>query len=172
MLPPSSGRWSSTFRSSSRLRLKEPSSIWGRTGSVAGNGAGGGLSARGCEINEAEQKVLAERGLPVVLADARGYLEDFEDESIAAIAAIQVVEHLEPQYLLDVLQLIGRKLASGGAVIIETPNMLNWVVQENFWLDVSHIRPYPPETLKFYLDTAGVSEFELWYSFRRRPRRS
>ena len=42
--------------------------------------------------------------------------------------------------------------------------MLNWLVQQNFWLDVTHVRPYPPQTLQFYLQAAGVSQFETWYS--------
>lgn len=128
-----------------------------------------GLDAQGCEINAAEHSVLASRGLRVALADASRHLETFDDDSIAAITAIQVVEHLRPEYLLDLLHLIGRKLRTGGVVIIETPNMLNCLVQQNFWLDVSHIRPYPPETLQFYLQNAGLTEFEVWYSAPQPP---
>lgn len=123
-----------------------------------------GLDARGCENNAAEQSVSVASGLNVELAHATEYLSRFDDSSVAGITAIQVVEHLQPEYLLELLTLVGRKLCPGGVVILETPNMLNWLVQQNFWLDVSHVRPYPPDTLQFHLENAGLREFEFWYS--------
>ena len=125
---------------------------------------GAGLDAQGCEINAVEQETLVASGLPVTLADAASYLGRFEDGSVSAIAALHVVEHLEPDYLLRLLDLIGRRLRPGGVVLLETPNMLNWLVQQNFWLDITHIRPYPPLTLQYHLQGAGVRRFEIWYS--------
>ena len=125
---------------------------------------GAGLNASGCEINEVEFRVLKGRGLPVTLQDAKAYLGAFPDGSIAAVTAIQVVEHLQPDYLVSLLELVGRKIQAGGLVLLETPNMLNWAVQQNFWLDLTHVRPYPPETLQFLLQRAGIRRFEKLYS--------
>lgn len=124
-----------------------------------------GLQARGCEINEIEQRELRSRGHDIELADARSFLEGMPNESAAAVTAIHVVEHLEPDYLVDVLNLIGAKLRPGGLVILETPNTLSpLVAQHVFWLDLWHVRPCPLETLQFYLANAGVARFEYWYS--------
>ena len=123
-----------------------------------------GIDAVGCEINTAEYEVLVERGLPVTLADAREFLSAFKPESLAAVTAVQVVEHLQADYLVELLTSIGSELAPGGVVVLETPNMLNWLVHQNFWLDISHVRPYPPATLQFYLREAGLRGFELWRS--------
>ena len=117
-----------------------------------------GIDAVGCEINTAEYEVLVERGLPVTLADAREFLSAFKPESLAAVTAVQVVEHLQADYLVELLTSIGSKLAPGGVVVLETPNMLNWLVHQNFWLDISHVRPYPPATLQFYLREAGCGD--------------
>lgn len=123
-----------------------------------------GVSATGCEINAAEFGILRQQGLPVALADGLQYLDGFEDGSLAGVTAIQVVEHLQPGYLERLLARIGDKLASGGLVLLETPNMLNWMVQRDFWLDSSHVRPYPPQLLQYHLQRAGLHAFELWYS--------
>lgn len=124
-----------------------------------------GFNARGCEINDEEQAGLAQEGFDVAHTDARSYLASMDSETVGAITAIHVVEHLSPDYLVDVLGLIGEKLAPGGVVILETPNVHNpEVAQYYFWLDAGHIRPWPLETLQFYLMNAGIGRFEYWYS--------
>ena len=55
-----------------------------------------------------------------------GYLSSAEDGSLGGIFAAQVVEHLEPSYLLRFLDLAFAKLNPGGTLVLETLNPACW----------------------------------------------
>lgn len=122
-----------------------------------------GIKALGVEINVAEAATLAAEGLDVRHTDANSFLEGCEDGSLAAAIAIQVVEHLEPDYFQRMAGLLGAKVAEGGIVVFETPNPKCLSVHGTFYLDLTHQRPYPIETVKFYLERAGFVAFEQVY---------
>ena len=50
-------------------------------------------------------------------------------------------------------------LKAGGLLILITPNTKDLgVITENFWLDITHQRPYPLKLLRKMLADAGLSE--------------
>src|SRR5262249_2463336 len=59
-----------------------------------------GVHARGVDANEEMAAVARARGLDAVAGDALACLMSLPDESLGGLAATQVVEHLEPGYLL------------------------------------------------------------------------
>ena len=100
------------------------------------------------------------RQLTVVQSDAITYLEAQEDKSLDGIFIDQVVEHLEPGYLVRLLGLCHQKLKFGYFIVVETVNPLSFVSFVNFYIDMTHKRPVHPETLQFLLSAAGFRESE------------
>jgi len=83
---------------------------------------------------------------------------------LAAITAIQVVEHLDVEALLEFLDIAMRALAPGGLLLLETPNPANLTVGANsFYLDPSHERPLPAELLSFLVRSRGFADVEVRY---------
>jgi O-antigen chain-terminating methyltransferase len=103
------------------------------------------------------------RQLVVEQLDAIAYLETLEDNSLDGIFIDQVVEHLEPEYLIRLLVLCYKKLKDGYYIIVETVNPLSLVAFFNFYLDMSHQKPVHPYTLKFLLESSQYREIELKY---------
>jgi SAM-dependent methyltransferase len=126
--------------------------------------AGHGIKARGIDLNHEMAEVCRARGLDVTEADGVGYLSGVDDGSIGAIFAAQVVEHLEPGYLLRFLELAFHKLRPGGRLVLETLNPACWVAFfESYIRDITHVWPLHPETLKYLVIASGFSRAAIEY---------
>ncbi|MDI6867882.1 methionine biosynthesis protein MetW [Methanoculleus sp.] len=123
-----------------------------------------GIGARGVDLDETMVEFCRSRGLAVELNDAVSYLEQLEDESLDGVFIDQVVEHLEPAYLVRLLELCYRKMKFGYHIVAETVNPLSFVSFANFYIDMTHVRPVHPETLKFLLGAVGFREIEAQFS--------
>ncbi|SAI87005.1 hypothetical protein MBBA_0117 [Methanoculleus bourgensis] len=123
-----------------------------------------GIGARGVDLDETMVEFCRSRGLEVELNDAVSYLEQVEDSSLDGVFIDQVVEHLEPAYLVRLLELCYRKLKFGYYIVAETVNPLSFVSFANFYIDMTHVRPVHPETLKFLFGAAGFREIEAQFS--------
>jgi len=100
------------------------------------------------------------RQLVVEHSDAIAYLETLEEKSLDGIFIDQVVEHLEPDYLIRLLALCHQKMKFGYHIVVETVNPLSFVSFVNFYIDMTHKRPVHPETLQYLLSAAGFRECE------------
>ena len=98
------------------------------------------------------------RQLDVEQSDAITYLEKLEDKSLDGIFIDQVVEHLEPEYLIRLLALCYQKLKFGYYLVVETVNPLSFASFVNFYIDLTHKRPVHPETLQFLINATGFRE--------------
>jgi O-antigen chain-terminating methyltransferase len=98
--------------------------------------------------------------LDVEHSDAIAYLERLEDKSLDGIFMDQVVEHLEPEYLIRLLALCHQKMKFGYHIVVETVNPLTFVSLVNFYADMTHKKPLHPETLLYILSVAGFRECE------------
>lgn len=67
-------------------------------------------------------------------------------ESVGMVHMSHLIEHLEVDVLLGVLRESDRVLAEGGYLVISSP--LLW---EGFFDDITHVRPYGPWALQWYL---------------------
>jgi SAM-dependent methyltransferase len=120
--------------------------------------AGRGIAARGVDLNHEMAELCRARGLDVTEADAVGYLSGLPDDSLGGIFAAQVVEHLEPAYLLRFLELSFHKLRPGGRLVLETLNPACWVAFfESYIRDITHRWPLHPETLKYLVMASGFT---------------
>ena len=72
-----------------------------------------------------------------------------------------IIEHLHPSQVETIFNWIYGRMEDGGIVLIQTPDFTNsYVATYNFWLDSTHIRPYPIELMKEMLKTAGFAPIE------------
>ena len=124
-----------------------------------------GVSARGVDANAEMAAVARTRGLDATAGDALAYLTSLPDESLGGLAATQLVEHLEPGYLLRLLQTAAAKLQPGAPIILETINPACWLAFFSSYIrDLTHVRPVHPDTLQYLLRASGFSRVEISYS--------
>ena len=117
-----------------------------------------GIPARGIDLNHEMAELCRARGLDVTEADAVAYLSSLADDSLGGIFAAQVVEHLEPSYLLRLLDLAFAKLQPGGTLVLETLNPACWTAFfESYIRDITHRWPLHPETLKYLVTASGFT---------------
>ncbi len=117
-----------------------------------------GISGHGIDIDEDMVRYCRSRDLNVEKLDAVSYLNQLEDKSLDGIFIDQVVEHLDPDYLIKMIDLCYIKMLFGAYIIMETVNPLSLLSLADFYMDMSHKRPVHPETLKFLMSAAGFRE--------------
>jgi len=123
-----------------------------------------GISSKGLDLNPEMIEVCRARGLDATAADARSYLQGIPDESLGGLIAVQVIEHLEPAYLTQMLALAFDKVRPGGRVVLETINPACWVAFfESFIRDLTHVKPIHPDTLQYLLQANGFANVEIVY---------
>ncbi len=119
-----------------------------------------GIGAKGIDIDDTMVDYCLSKGLNVVKDEAISYLEKLDDKSLDGIFIDQVVEHLEPDYLINLLHLCFQKLKYGYYIFVETVNPLSLVSFANFYIDMTHKKPIHPETLKFLLTSVGFRDLD------------
>ena len=116
------------------------------------------IDGRGIDLNHEMAEACWARGLDVSEADAVRYLSTLQDGSLGGIFSAQVVEHLEPAYLLQFLELAFHKVRPGGRLVLETLNPACWVAFfDSYIRDITHVWPLHPETLKYLVVASGFS---------------
>jgi 2-polyprenyl-3-methyl-5-hydroxy-6-metoxy-1,4-benzoquinol methylase len=124
-----------------------------------------GVSARGVDANGEMVAVARERGLEAVHADALAHLASLADASLGGIIATQVIEHLDPSYLIRLLETMSQKLRQGAPVVLETINPACWLAFFSSYIrDLTHVRPVHPETLQYLLRASGFERVDIRYS--------
>ena len=121
------------------------------------------ISSIGIDIDLIMLNYCNARGFEVIQADALTYLEGLEDMSLDGIFIDQVIEHLEPKYFMRMLEACIRKLKFGFYLVAETVNPLSFFSFANFYIDMTHIRPVHPQTLRFLLEYVGFRETEIQF---------
>jgi SAM-dependent methyltransferase len=123
-----------------------------------------GISARGLDLNHEMVEVCRARGLDVAEADVLSHLESLPDASLGGLFAAQVVEHLQPGYLLRVLELAFHKLRPGAPIVLETLNPACWTAFfDSFIRDITHVWPLHPDTLRYLVLASGFSSAAIEY---------
>jgi SAM-dependent methyltransferase len=124
-----------------------------------------GISARGVDLNDEMVAICQARGLDATRADALGYLVAQRDESLGGLFGAQIVEHLEPDYLVRLLETAYRKLRPGSVLVLETVNVACWFAFFSSYIrDITHVRPLHPDTLKYLTLASGFQRAEIRYA--------
>ena len=123
-----------------------------------------GISARGIDLNDDALAICTAKGLSTEKADLFTYLNNLADSSLRSVVCCQVVEHLPPASLPDLIRLLHAKLRAGALLAIETPNPECLAIfSTHFYLDPTHRHPIPAALLSFYLEEAGFGSVEVEY---------
>jgi SAM-dependent methyltransferase len=123
-----------------------------------------GVSSRGVDDNDGMVAAAQELGLDVIRGDALAYVTALPDESIGGAIATQVIEHMEPGYLLRLLEALSRALRRGAPIVLETINPQCWFAFFSSYIrDLTHVRPVHPETLQYLLRASGFERVEIRY---------
>ncbi len=125
---------------------------------------GRSITARGLDLNHEMVEVCRARGLEVAEGDVLSYLELLPDASLGGLFAAQVVEHLQPGYLLRVLELAFHKLRPGAPIVLETLNPACWTAFfDSFIRDITHVWPLHPDTLRYLVLASGFPAATIEY---------
>jgi 2-polyprenyl-3-methyl-5-hydroxy-6-metoxy-1,4-benzoquinol methylase len=118
-----------------------------------------GVEARGIEVGDSLVAAARERGLAAESGAAVEYLRRLPDASLGGAVMIQVIEHLSPQHVIDIVPLLAAKVRRGGRVVIETVNPMSlYVYAHAFFVDPDHVRPVHPNYLGFLFAEAGFAD--------------
>lgn len=124
------------------------------------------VPASGVELDRQLAKGCRAQGLDVVVDDGIEVLARAADGSLGAIVALQVIEHLTPQRLSELVVIAREKLRPGGWLVMETPNPQSlFVFAHAFYIDPTHQVPVHPAYLEFLVREAGFSGVRIeWLS--------
>jgi 2-polyprenyl-3-methyl-5-hydroxy-6-metoxy-1,4-benzoquinol methylase len=121
-----------------------------------------GIAARGIDANDDAIALCQADGLDAEKADLFQYLSALPDASLGGVVCCQVVEHLPPPRLPEMIKLMHVKVRAGGLVAIETPNPECLAIfATHFYIDPTHRHPIPPALASFYLEEAGFGRIEI-----------
>jgi O-antigen chain-terminating methyltransferase len=121
-----------------------------------------GVPAKGIESSEESAAYCRSLDLDVEQADLFTYLSAQPEATLDGIFCSQVVEHLPPARLPEMIRLCATRLATGGILAIETPNPECLAIfATHFYLDPTHTRPIPSQLLAFYMEESGLGRLEI-----------
>src|SRR5262252_3848903 len=128
--------------------------------------AAAGVRAVGVERDAAAAAASRARGHEVLAGDAFAVLAELCAAGARFDGAVlaHVIEHFDGDAAVQLLQAIAAVLTPGAPLLVATPDVRNHIVlSELFWLDPTHVRPYPPLLVERLGAMAG---FEVAASYR------
>jgi SAM-dependent methyltransferase len=119
-----------------------------------------GITAYGLDSFEEAVVHCRERGLDVVHGDALGHLTTLANASLGGIFCAHVIEHMQPAQAMKLIKECYRVLIPGAHIVIITPNPKDLRTGERFWLDITHVRPYPEKLLMVLMQREGFTDIQ------------
>jgi SAM-dependent methyltransferase len=108
-----------------------------------------GVEARGVDASATAVAAVRQRGGSAEHGDLLETLKGTADGAYGSVFAGHVVEHLPPDQARAMFSEVWRVLRPGGRFVILTPNPRNlYIAGEGFWIDPTHVRPYPEPLLR------------------------
>jgi 2-polyprenyl-3-methyl-5-hydroxy-6-metoxy-1,4-benzoquinol methylase len=102
-----------------------------------------GITALGIDASPSAAAACRAHGHEVASGDAVAMLQEPGDCFDGALVA-HVVEHLAPERVAELIRAAANRLAPGARLVLVTPNVRSLIVlEETFWLDPTHVRPFP-----------------------------
>jgi len=121
-----------------------------------------GVPARGVDLSDECVALCRSKGLEAGKADVFDYLGGHGGSGCDGIFCAQVVEHLQPERIPEMIRLAAASLTRGGLLAIETPNPeCVAALTAHFYLDPTHRRPVPSALIKFYMEEHGLGQIEI-----------
>ena len=116
----------------------------------------------GIDLNSMNVQTCQDQGLTAYQQDALVWLANQPENSVAAVSAFHVIEHLTFEQFNVLLDECLRVLAPGGMIIFETPNPENLATAAHyFWMDPTHLSPLPPAFTEFLVQYKGFDQVQI-----------
>ncbi len=120
------------------------------------------VAGRGIDLSGESVELCRQKGLQAETADLFAYLDAQPEAAFDGIFCSQVVEHLDPFRLPELIRLAASRLERNGVLAIETPNPECLAIfATHFYLDPTHTRPVPHPLLSFYMEEFGMGGIEV-----------
>lgn len=124
-----------------------------------------GISSYGIDRHPQMIARCEEKGLDAREGDALEHLASVSAGSLGGVFSAQMVEHLPVSDVPRLFELAADALAPEGRLVVETINPGSLAVFAGaFYLDLGHLRPLHPLTLRFLAEKAGFREVRVEYS--------
>ncbi len=134
-----------------------------------------GAEVVGVDASAAAAGRCAARGHQVEVGDAVEVLDRLvaARQQFDGVFLSHLVEHLPATAVASLLAAAAQLLAIDGRLVVVTPNARNLIVlSEVFWLDPTHVRPYPRLLLERLGAALGLRTVASYDDPASRPRRS
>ena len=119
----------------------------------------------GVDSNPEMVLICHEQQLDVWEDDLLRFLKSQPMDSLSGIFSSQVVEHLAPDYLLQMIETSYSRLRKGGTLLLETVNVGSaFSFLQVYTRDLTHRTPLHPETLQFLLTASGFQNEKILFS--------
>jgi O-antigen chain-terminating methyltransferase len=114
-----------------------------------------GIPGMGVDHSPESLEFCRTKGFNVFHEDARSYLARHE-HYFGGIFCSHVIEHIGYEDAMSFLELCYNALSADGTLVMLTPNPEDLaVIADIYWLDPTHVRPYPRLLLKSMLQANG-----------------
>ena len=121
-----------------------------------------GIVATGIDSSMNSVGLCRAKGLDAERPTFLPILRHLPERSLDGISVRQVVEHLPPARLPEMVRLAGSAPGRAALLVIETPNPECLAIfATHFYLDPTHTRPVPHQLLAFYLEEHGFGLIEI-----------
>jgi O-antigen chain-terminating methyltransferase len=124
-----------------------------------------GFAGIGVDINPTGIAGLCADGFDVVEQNLVAFLET-DRRTYCGASLLQVAEHLSDDEIERMLVLVAPRLARGAVFILETPNPLSTFALSVFHTDSTHLRPLPPERMRYEIEAAGFADTRTLFQAR------
>jgi SAM-dependent methyltransferase len=119
-----------------------------------------GITAYGLDAFDDAVVQCKGKGLDVVHGDALDHLATLPEASLGGIFCAHVIEHMQPAEAMKLIKECYRVLKPDARIVIITPNPKDLRTGERFWLDVTHVRPYPEKLLVVLMKREGFNDIQ------------
>jgi 2-polyprenyl-3-methyl-5-hydroxy-6-metoxy-1,4-benzoquinol methylase len=131
-----------------------------------------GLRVSGIDASPHAVDSCARRGHDVTCDDAVRGLRARATEPLDGVLCAHLIEHLDGSHASRLIAAAAGALRPRGVLVLVTPNYRSPIVQEEvFWLDPTHVRPYPRALLERLCVAAGLQVVASLDDPASRPRR-
>lgn len=134
-----------------------------------------GIEALGIDASAEACSQCSARGHATLHGDAIVLLKRLHEERrrFSFLLLAHVIEHCDGDLAQDLIASCARVLEPQGRLLVATPNVRNLIVlEETFWLDPTHVRPYPRALLERMGKAEGLSVHASYDDRATTPKRS
>jgi O-antigen chain-terminating methyltransferase len=130
-----------------------------------------GIESEGVDTDAEMVAEVRKKGLRATHSDGLDFLRGHEGR-FGAVFSSHVIEHMMAQQVQGLVITAAAALRPGGMLMVVAPSPRNLKMHlGEFWMDLSHVRFYSPEVVRYLMQLAGLHDIKIGEneSFRMEP---